>query len=314
MSISRRRFVAITMCSALASNRVFAASDTVRWRGIALGARADLRIVGMEPSRAEFLLAQARAEIERLERQFSLYRPNSDLVRLNTTGLLENPTGDMLELCTLASSLHKASGGRFDPSIQPLWAAYAQANGLPSQWVLEHARAAVGWDKVSISSEMIRLIPNGALTFNGIAQGFITDRVVHMLKAGGLETGLVSVGEIAAIGAMSGAGWPVGLAEFEDGTVDEAIKLRDQAVATSSPRGTVLGAGDVSHIIDPRTGRSAAQAHWKRVSIVHRSAAVADGLSTAGVLMDSRALSSLVSSTPGARMNARTTDGETILV
>jgi len=227
---------------------------------------------------------------------------------------LETPTPDMLELCALVSFLNKASGGRFDPSIQPLWAAYAQANSVPPQQALDRAGAAVGWDKVRFSPEAIRLVLNGALTFNGIAQGFITDRVVRMLKAGGLETGLVSVGEIAAIGAISGAGWPVGLAEFGDGVADETIELRNQAVATSSPRGTVLGIGDISHIMDPHTGRAAAAIRWKRVSALHQSAAVADGVSTAGVLMDPGTLTKFVSAIPGARMNARTTDGKSLLV
>jgi thiamine biosynthesis lipoprotein len=42
----------------------------------------------------------------------------------------------------------------------------------------------------------------------------------------------------------------------------------------------VLGAGgEVHHLFDPRSGRSAA--HWKRITVHHRSAAVADALSTA---------------------------------
>jgi thiamine biosynthesis lipoprotein len=42
----------------------------------------------------------------------------------------------------------------------------------------------------------------------------------------------------------------------------------------------VLGAaGAAHHLFDPRTGRSAG--HWRRITVHHRSAAVADALSTA---------------------------------
>jgi thiamine biosynthesis lipoprotein len=275
-----------------------------RWQGIALGAHADLRLVGLPARDAERLLLSARAEIERLERLFSLYRADSALVRLNATGNLEAPGPDMLELCSLVSTIHKASSGRFDPSVQPLWLAYARARGAPDRKSLAAARAATGWSRVEISADRIRLQPGAALTFNGIAQGFITDRVVDLLKAQGLEAGLVSVGEITAVGASpGGSDWAIGLADHEDGPADATIHLRDRAVATSSPRGTMFGVGPAGHILDPETGM-AAPANWRRVSVIHHSAAIADGLSTAGVLQGTAELRAMVNRFSGAAVRA----------
>lgn len=305
MSLSRRRFIGITAVCMLGARHALASEyPGARWQGIALGAHADLRLVGLPAREAERLLLAARAEIERLERLFSLYRADSALVRLNATGSLEAPGPDMLELCSLVSTIHQASSGRFDPSIQSLWMAYARAGGAPDRKALATARAATGWSKVEISADRIRLRPGAALTFNGIAQGFITDRVVGLLKAQGLEAGLVSVGEIAAVGAAPGGeDWAIGLADLEDGPPDDAIHLRDRAVATSSPRGTMFGAGPAGHILDPETGM-AAPANWRRVSIVHRSAAIADGLSTAGVLQGAAELRAMVAGFPDAAVRA----------
>ena len=48
------------------------------------------------------------------------------------------------------------------------------------------------------------LVRHGAaITLNGIAQGYATDRVVDMLRTGGLSTTLVNMGEIRAIGARA---------------------------------------------------------------------------------------------------------------
>jgi thiamine biosynthesis lipoprotein len=60
----------------------------------------------------------------------------------------------------------------------------------------------------------------------------------------------------------------------------EAIELSNGALATSEGAGCVIG-GDTRahHLFDPRSGRSANR--WARVSVAHRSAAVADALSTA---------------------------------
>lgn len=315
MTLSRRRFIAITAVCMLGARQALASENPgARWQGIALGAHADLRLVGLPAREAERLLLAARAEIERLERLFSLYRADSALVRLNATGSLEAPEPDMLELCSLASTIHQASSGRFDPSVQPLWLAYARAGGAPDRKSLAAARAATGWSRVEISADRIRLQPGAALTFNGIAQGFITDRVVDLLKAEGLEAGLVSVGEIAAVGGSPGGGdWTIGLADHEDEPGDATIHLRDRAVATSSPRGTMFGVGAAGHILDPETGM-AAKASWRRVSVIHRSAAIADGLSTAGVLQSATDLRAMVSRLPGTEVRAIDQGGNRLVV
>jgi len=319
MSLSRRRFITIAAGSLLTANSAFSAPlPGARWQGIALGAHADLRLTGLPEGEAEELLASARAEIERLERIFSLYRADSALVRLNTTGVLDEPAPELLELCSLVSGIHQASRGKFDPSVQPLWAAYADANGTLDRDTLNAARAATGWNKVHVSADQIRIAPGGALTFNGIAQGFITDKIVALLTAQGLETGLISVGEIAAVGlSPDGDGWRIGLAEFEDGQPETSIRLHDQAVATSSPRGTMIGSGGIGsagigHILDPVSGLPAPTI-WKRVSVMHRSAAVADGLSTAAVLTEPSLLHELIARFPGTRVNAVTDQGTHIL-
>ncbi|KGF69487.1 hypothetical protein LL06_11050 [Hoeflea sp. BAL378] len=315
MSLSRRRFICIAAVSALGAHRTIAA-DTMgaRWQGIALGAHADLRLVGLPSREAERLLGAARGEIERLERIFSLYRDDSALTRLNATGVLEQPGPDLLELCSLVSAIHAASGGMFDPSIQPLWTAYADAKGAPDRKALDSARAAVGWTRVEISADRIRLAPGAALTFNGIAQGFITDRVVGLLKSQGLEAGLVSVGEISAVGVSpTGEDWAVGLADHEDGLADSTIHLRDRAVATSSPRGTLFGPGPEGHILNPATGRAAAPA-WRRVSVIHRSAALADGLSTAAVLQTESELRAMARRFAGVAVHAVDQQGQRLVV
>ncbi|AKI01955.1 membrane-associated lipoprotein involved in thiamine biosynthesis [Hoeflea sp. IMCC20628] len=315
MTISRRRFIGITAGCMLTANSAFSASfPGARWQGVALGAHADLRLVGLPSREAEELLAVARAEIERLEQIFSLYRTDSALARLNATGALHQPEADMVELMSLVSAIHQASGGLFDPSVQPLWMAYARAGGAPDREVIKAARAMVGWSKVRISLDRIELAPGGSLTLNGIAQGFITDRIVKLLVSNGLEAGLVSVGEIAAVGGSPvGGDWPVGLADHEDGQPDATVYLRDKAVATSSATGTMFGAGQAGHILNPVTGLPATSA-WRRVSIIHSSAAIADGLSTAGVMLNSAALRDLALQFPGASVRAVDQSGHELIV
>ncbi|WP_171177137.1 FAD:protein FMN transferase [Ruegeria sp. HKCCD8929] len=293
--LSRRRFLTISAaCAALPSGAL--AARVAHWRGTALGAGASLRLEGLTDVQAAPVIASVEAELERLERVFSLYRPDSQLSRLNRDGRLSNPAPELLDVLSLSTALHDATGGVFDPSIQPLWVALAQGASGDD---LDGARKVVGWGQVHIRRDEIRLDQPGrtALTLNGIAQGAITDRIAALLRGHGLTDVLVDMGEIAALGTRAdGGAWRVGLAG-PDGAVAQRITLRDRAVATSSPMGTVLGEGQ-GHILDP-TGKDPLQ---KTVAISAPSAALADGLSTALCLMPRDRGAQVLTGFPGTKL------------
>ena len=141
-----------------------------------------------------------------------------------------------------------------------------------------------------------------ALTLNGIAQGYIADRVAALLRAEGLTDVLVNSGELRALGGNpDGGAWPV---TFDGGSGKPAgsMDLRDAALASSAPLGTAFDAeGRVGHILDPRSGQPAAPA-WRLVSVVARTAALADGLSTAFCLMSREEIERTLAHFPDARL------------
>jgi thiamine biosynthesis lipoprotein len=118
------------------------------------------------------------------------------------------------------------------------------------------------------------------MTLNGIAQGYIADRVTRLLEEEGLRDILVDTGELRATGGMPGGGaWPVQLPGGRD------TGLRDRALATSAPLGTAFdAAGRVGHILDPRSGYPA-PAYGRSVTVTAPTAALADALSTALCLL-----------------------------
>ena len=291
--LTRRRFIAIS--AALAPSLALAGTGLGSGphveTGIALGAHVTLRLHHPEAPR---LAALAMAEIRRLEAIFSIYLPDSELSRLNRDGVLETPPFELLDCLSLAGAVHVASGGRFDPTIQPLWQAQALATerGEPlSDDARAVARALTGWQHVTLSTEAITLRPGMALTLNGIAQGYIADRVAVLLSREGLTHALIDTGELVA---LPEAPWPVQLPERD-------IPLQGRALATSSPLGMTFGGdGRTSHIIDPRTGRPALP-RWQSVSISAPSAALADALSTAACLINDRdQITALCNLFPGA--------------
>ncbi|MGI9370473.1 MAG: FAD:protein FMN transferase [Ruegeria sp.] len=294
-SFSRRRFLTISAaCTLLPSGA--SATPVARWRGAALGAEASLRLEGMGQTQAAPVIAAVEAEVRRLENIFSLYRPNSDLSRLNRDGVLPNPAPELLDVLSLSGALNDATKGAFDPTIQPLWMAIA-TNAASAAIV--RAQAAVGWKKVNIGADQIRLSEPGVsgITLNGIAQGAITDRVASLLKERGLRDVLVDLGEIAAIGQRGdGSEWRVGLTT-SDGGIQQRITLRDRAVATSAPTGTMLNAKQ-GHILNPTGGSHENLA----VSVSAPSAAVADGLSTALCLIEPERMAPVLARFPQTKL------------
>lgn len=300
MQFTRRRFLAISAALAVASPA--RATPVHQWRGVALGADASITLAHAD---AEAIVQRALREIARLERIFSLHDPDSELVRLNTAGRLDFPSFELLECLSIAGAVHAATRGRFDPTIQPLWAYYAEqiaAGRRAEPEAIARVLPRIGWQHVRLEARAITLRDGMALSLNGIAQGFIADKVADLLRAEGLRDVLVNTGEFVALGGQpQGDAWSVALNDGQT-LFPDAVQLRDGALASSSPHAITFDAsGQVSHILDPRSG-AAAPATWRLVSVTAPRAALADALSTACCLMDRAEITAALAAFPGAAL------------
>jgi FAD:protein FMN transferase len=290
--LSRRRFISIVAgCAAIATAPASANSASgFKWRGRALGADAEIIMYATNKRRARELAMAAVEEIERLEKQFSLYRDDSAMVHLNATGRLAAPSHDMLSLLDHSNRFSELTGGAFDVSMQPLWALYAEhfrnpdanPNG-PDPAIVAQTLDAVDYQAIDIGADAVVLTkPEMALSFNGIAQGYITDSVARLFQAGGVHDVLVNLGEFRALGTnrIADRPWHIGeRARSALTTGDPVFELSNRALATSAPSGTMFGpSGQHHHIFDPRTGASATAV--QSVTVMAPTAVAADALST----------------------------------
>ena len=304
--LSRRRFISISaaaagmaLCPAAYGAGALTASEDVGrhlriWRGVALGADAMLQLNHPNPDKADRMIEACIAEVSRLERIFSLYREDSALCRLNREGRLNDPPVELVELLGRSNEFSRLTGGAFDVTVQPLWQLYAGHFSAPdpdpsgpSKAAIEAALKRVGHQALNIDPARISFARAGmCITLNGIAQGYITDRVVDLLRQHGIDRSLVDMGEIRAIGPRpSGEPWIVGLEDPRaPGHVAEQVGIVNQAVATSGGYGAQFdSAGRFNHIFDPATG--ATSSRYLSVSVVAPLATTADALSTAFSLM-----------------------------
>lgn len=296
VQITRRRLITVAAAAIglpLVLKAGGAQARLITWEGTTLGAPSSIKLVAHDETKARAAIAAALGELERLEAIFSVYRADSAISALNRDGSLDNAPADFVTLLSKSLELARISNGAYDPTIQPVWQTYFRhftgANpdaAGPSQHELDAALALVGWHGVDISANRVSFArPGMALTLNSGAQGYITDKVTDVLRGHGFDRMLVDMGEPRALSTRpDGTAWRIGIANPADPSraVTE-IDVVDKAVSTSGGYGTLFDdAGRFTHLIDPRSGRTAPA--LLGVSVVADTATRADGLSTALLL------------------------------
>lgn len=272
----RRAFAVLAGLGAMAGGLRAQDVTTLEWRGTALGADATLIFANADRQRCELALASVLPEIDRLERIFSLFLESSEISRLNKFGTLRDPSFDLQALLTQSLIMHRATEGLFDPTVQAIWEfRRAGSVGDGEIPVPPDVLALVGFERIAITPAGIVLPPGMSITLNGIAQGYITDRIADILRNRGWRDVLIDLGETRA---LEGGPFDVAIRETQ-----QRVALSNAALATSSSAPLPFGSGQLlPHLFHPKSGRAAS--FWRTATVQHPSASVADALSTALML------------------------------
>lgn len=232
----------------------------------------------------------AFTELERVEDVMSIYRPGSELSRLNRDGSLNQPDARLVEVLRYAAGIATRSRGAFDVTVQPLWALHAEAREkgmLPDDASIRAAVARVDWRRVQTTDSRVVLHGEGtAVTLNGIAQGFAADAAMRAMRAHGVRDALIDTGELGALGHNTeGGAWRIGIQHPREKNAYAALaELENRCLATSGDYETTFSEDfSRNHIFDPHTGFSPGE--LASVSVLAPSAMEADALSTALFVM-----------------------------
>lgn len=283
-----------------------------------LGAPANFIVTARDEADARAAVSAARAEIERLNGIFDTRRPSSELSRLNSAGEMR-VSPELFEVISLAEQVRAASAGAFNPLLGEVLGQWRRADGqIPDADLLSasacRAQAAVGLEPAAL--RVVR--PRGArFDLDGIAKGYIVDRALAAGMAAAPINGMaVDIGgDMHCRGAAPGGPtWDVGLPDPAIGSalaplVAEA-HLKDRAIATSGrgPRDFVTADGVQSATLSPWTGQP--QRANIAATVVAPSAAEADALTTALLVMPAHEGVNLAESWPGAQARITDMDGK----
>lgn len=293
--MNRRRFIGLTLggcgLAALWTKVLPPGLHRVEHRSWALGAEVSLVVYHEDRTTADRGAIAAFKALDDLENVLSLYRPHSQICRLNREGSLDQAHPDLVSLLQRALEWSSLTAGAFDPTVQPLWILHQRGQPVRAS-ELDSVRRLVDWRQVHLDGKRIRLGPGQSITLNGIAQGFAADRVRDILRAHGIQHALANTGEYGALGSKpKEQPWRIGIQHprLRDAYVTLAA-LEDRSLATSGDYETTFDAEFKNHhIFDPATGRSPTD--LSSVTVLASSALEADVLSTAAfVLGPSRGL------------------------
>jgi thiamine biosynthesis lipoprotein len=266
-----------------------------RFAHFAMGTTFEIILAEQDEDYARQISHAVFAEVERIRGIISRFNPTSEIGQINRlrAGQSMRIGVETYECLETALSIHSETNGAFDVNIGSLMK-YREAQGSQSRPPRTDIQKQLALSQTS-RGYLVKYLPAKEserptelnLDLGGIGKGFALDRTLEILSDWGVERALVHGGTSTALsvgappeGSGQKKGWPVGIGgNWKCPKVPKKFFLKDRALSGS---GTEVK-GD--HIFDPRTGERAKGhlAAW----VSHPSAAVADALSTAFMVMSS---------------------------
>lgn len=268
--------------------------ETVTLARHAMATRFEIVLHGENATRLRGAGEEALAEIERIEAQLSIYRPSSELARVNARAAHEpvRVTPQVFRLLEHARQLHHESGGAFDIAVAPLvrcWGFMQGSGALPDPAELARIRQHVGMQHVILDKKnlTVRFDAEGVmLDLGAIGKGYAIDRAVETLREAGVTSALLHGGTstVYGLGQTPEGAWKVAIESPPgDGAPQwlAAVPLQDEALSVSAVWGKFFEheGKTFGHVLDPRSGQPVANAVL--AAVVLPSATETDALSTA---------------------------------
>ncbi|NVO27501.1 FAD:protein FMN transferase [Donghicola sp. C2-DW-16] len=246
------------------------------------------------PAPVDGLQEALQAAVDRVDAQMSLWKPDSDLCRLNDapTDVWVDLAPEITTVLDRALQIGRASGGAFEIAVGEAVAAWGFGPRPADQEAIrrmlttpDHPRAT---DLLELDIPNRRAMKHAPARFdlNGIAKGYGADRLIETAALHGVADALSGLdGDLRAAGTRpDGSPWPIAIEEpdYDRRAAYTMLELEDLAVATSGDyrHWIKVGGQRLSHTMHPRTGGPLQQSPAS-VTVVAADCMTADAWATA---------------------------------
>jgi thiamine biosynthesis lipoprotein len=249
-------------------------------------------------------------DFDRLDLLLSVWKPDSDVVRINAAAG-ERPvavSAETLEVLRIAREVSDQTGGTFDVTfgaLSDIWKFdHDQDDSVPTADQIRARLPLVGYKAVILdpSARTVFLQKKGMrIHLGGIGKGYAVDRAVALLRQRGLRDFMIQAGgDLYVAGRRGGQPWKLGIADPRnaDGPPFATIELSDQTFSTSGDyeRTFVKDGVRYHHILDLSTGQPARLS--RSVTLVTGRAVIADALAKGVFILGPEKGMALIESLP----------------
>ncbi len=303
----------------------------------AMGSFVTITALHRSQARAEHAVGTAFEEMDRLIGVFNRFEPSSPLSHLNESGCIDGAPAELVDVVEHGLRVGALTHGAFDMTVKPLVdlfrhpVTYAPRSRPPGPADVREALDLVGAGEVEIGRTRLRLKRNGmGLTLDGIAKGYIVDRLAEQLRRQDVTSFLINAGGDIRTGGRNGGGspWTIAVRDPADPqpswhpAPDSALAapavfgIMDGAVATSGSyeasfdhEASLDEALQTHHIFRPSDGSSPQRA--VSVTVIAPTTLQADALATAVLVAGPTRGRQLIERAPGCECFVIHRDGDT---
>ncbi|MDW7670894.1 MAG: FAD:protein FMN transferase [Bacillota bacterium] len=289
----------------------------------ALGTVSQIRIHSDDRSKGDTAIREAFLRVQEIENHLSFWDSDSQIGRVNANAGRASitMTDDVLFMIEEGLRHYDLTDGLFHiglGTLTRLWGLNSTEPRIPETQQVQAALEALDLQHIQIAGNDVMIRQTGtAIDLGGIAKGYALDEAARVLRDLGIHSGFLNFGgDVYALGEKpDGEPWYVG--------IKEPIPGANQLVGRMGVVNlSVMTSGDyeryvvdeekgerLHHILDPRTGRPAAN-ELASVTIVSDTSLQGDIFSTAAFVMGLEHGYRYVFETPDVEGLFITRDGE----
>ena len=264
---------------------------------VAMGSTVALTAWTADERRAHDAFVAVFTEVDRLDALLSIWKPGSDVVRINAAAGRDAVTvsHETIDILVSAEQVSTWTRGKFDvtfAALAPLWKFdHDQDDRIPSPADVAARLPLIDYRDVIVDpvAKTVKLRREGMrVHLGGIGKGYAVDRAGEILRAFGLDHFLIQFGgDLYVAGRPGHAPWRLGVSDPR-GPAGESFASLELTNATFSTSGDyerffLEGGVRYHHILDPDTGQPARGC--RSVTLVAKNAMLADALSTGVFIM-----------------------------
>ncbi len=261
--------------------------------GLTMGTSYTIKIITQESKiDVENIPFQIDSILVEINNQMSTYIENSEINRFNFYTGTEpfELSPEFYSVVKRALFWTEKTNGAFDVTILPLVSIWGFGPGskqsLPSENEVLTALNYSGYQQLTLHlSAVQKKNPNVQLDVNAIAKGFGVDEVSAFFGKNGLNNYMVEIGgEVYCKGVNEeGEIWRIGIESpnLNDTDFMNIVSLKNRAMASSGDYRNYYSSpsGNVTHIVDPRTGQPVSEI--AATTVIAENCMDADALATA---------------------------------